>query len=198
MGKFWALLSNKNIFATTVTCPWESVIWECSRNLILKKQWAKSVWEIGKWCQSIALLLKFPTAIAGSLLKKNKEVLQWHKNEYSAQLKDTLWVQSSMSENPKASACWTTCWPKYAWVFCLEVFILIQGECFGKQVRRATEQKGLADYIIQVQVLILKFQGHVQTLRSFVDFEWDSLKKNNPVSLQETYPGFRQPDVSSG
>lgn len=57
----------------------------------------------------------------------------------------------------------------------------MQGECFGKQVSRANEQKGLADNIIQVHVLVLKFQGHVQALRSFVDFEWNSLKKNPNV-----------------
>lgn len=114
----------------------------------------------------------------------------------SAQLKDIFWAQSSMWGNPSASACWTTCWPKYTWLFCLEGFILMQGECFGKQVSRANEQKGLADYIIQVQVLVLKFHRHILTPRSFVDFDWDSLKKT-PMSPQETHPGFRHPDDSS-
>lgn len=114
----------------------------------------------------------------------------------SAQLKDTFGAQSSMWGNPSASAGWTTCWPKYTWVFCLEVFILMQGDCFGEQVSRANKQKRLADYIIQVQVLVLKFQGCGQTLRNFVDLGCNSFKKT-PTSPQEIHPGFRHPDVSS-
>lgn len=169
MGKFPGLLSNMNIFATTVAWPRESVIWDCSRNSVLKKQWAKAAWKSWKWHQGIALLLKLPTATARSLLKKIRNYdsdIKMHTGLCSVE--GHILSPEPYVSKPQCINLLENCWPKYTWVLCLEVFILVQSECFSKQVSRANEEKGLEDYIM---IPVLQFQGHVQTLRSFVDFE---------------------------